>query len=332
MSEPKRVLVLRHGALGDFILTLGCFRTLRAVHGDAHMVLLTTPPFAALGDASGYFDEVWVDTRPKLWHPGRWWRLIRKLRGGRFDRVYDLQRKQRTTILYHLMKRRDLEWSGVVPGCTFFQPDDRNERRHIQDKLTAQLAIAGIDHVQPPDLSWLTGHADRFTLRPPYALVVPGSAPHRPEKRLPPATYAEVCRAMAAVGIRPVLIGTRKEAEDMDAIAREAPRVRNLCDQTTFGDLGELARGALFAVGNDTGPMHLIAAAGCASLVIFSFASDPVKVAPRGRHVRVFQRQDLNAVRPEALARRINLLLEEDRDRKPTLRLPETEEDWPHPL
>jgi ADP-heptose:LPS heptosyltransferase len=46
------------------------------------------------------------------------------------------------------------------------------------------------------------------------------------------------------------------------------------------------------AVGNDTGPMHLIAAAGCSSVVLFSADSDPALCAPRGK-VAVLRRPDL---------------------------------------
>ena len=49
----------------------------------------------------------------------------------------------------------------------------------------------------------------------------------------------------------------------------------------------------MLAVGNDTGPMHLIAAAGCPSLVLYSRESDPAKVAPRGSSVATLRRDTL---------------------------------------
>ena len=54
-----------------------------------------------------------------------------------------------------------------------------------------------------------------------------------------------------------------------------------------------LARRAAFAVGNDTGPMHVAATAGCPSVVLFSSASDPRLSRPHGRRVTVLQREDL---------------------------------------
>jgi ADP-heptose:LPS heptosyltransferase len=57
-----------------------------------------------------------------------------------------------------------------------------------------------------------------------------------------------------------------------------------------------LGKVALRAVGNDTGPMHLLAAAGAPATVLFSAESDPVLSAPRGANVTVLQRADLAAL------------------------------------
>ena len=47
------------------------------------------------------------------------------------------------------------------------------------------------------------------------------------------------------------------------------------------------------AVGNDTGPMHLIAAAGCPCLVLYSAESDPARTAPRGPKVAILHEESL---------------------------------------
>ncbi|HYZ21408.1 MAG TPA: glycosyltransferase family 9 protein, partial [Rhodopila sp.] len=54
-------------------------------------------------------------------------------------------------------------------------------------------------------------------------------------------------------------------------------------------------------VGNDTGPMHLIAAAGCPTLTLFSSASDPALCAPTGRWTRALQRPRLTDLPVEAV-------------------------------
>jgi ADP-heptose:LPS heptosyltransferase len=58
-------------------------------------------------------------------------------------------------------------------------------------------------------------------------------------------------------------------------------------------NLATLARGALVAIGNDTGPMHL-AAAGCPSVVLYSHESDPALCGQRGDRVIYIRRPSLN--------------------------------------
>ena len=51
-AEPLRILIIKLGALGDFIQALGPFAAIRRHHADAHITLLTTDPFAAFAAAS----------------------------------------------------------------------------------------------------------------------------------------------------------------------------------------------------------------------------------------------------------------------------------------
>jgi ADP-heptose:LPS heptosyltransferase len=51
--------------------------------------------------------------------------------------------------------------------------------------------------------------------------------------------------------------------------------------RTTLFSVASLARRAEFAVGNDTGPMHLAAAMGCPCVTLFSYASDLTRTQPR---------------------------------------------------
>ena len=61
----KRVLVIKLGAMGDFMQALGAMRVVRATHPSARITLLTTEPFEAFAKACPYFDIVEADGRPK---------------------------------------------------------------------------------------------------------------------------------------------------------------------------------------------------------------------------------------------------------------------------
>ena len=285
MSTPERILVIKHSALGDVVLATAAFQAIRRHHPDAHLVLLTTPPYRALAEASGLFDEIWEDPRANLLAPGALLGLVRRLRRGRFDRVYDLQRSQRSALYFRLLGPRRPEWVGPVRGASH-RATGHTARRHIADREADQLAVAGIA-VGGPDLSFLTADVEGFDLPGRIALLVPGGAPHRPEKRWPAANFAALGRHLAGLGLTPVLLGTSAEAAEIAEIRDACPAARDLHGRTGFAELAELGRRAAVAVGNDTGPMHLLAAAGCRCVVLFSDASDPAKISPRGPWVRV---------------------------------------------
>ncbi len=276
------VLVIKLGALGDFVLALGPAAAIRRHHAGAHIVLLTTEPFVELARMSGYFDEIWVDSRPKLWNPGGWLALRRRLREAGFGRIYDLQTSDRTGFYFRLLgPGRRPEWSGVAGGCSHPDTNPRRTEIHTIERQREQLRLAGLADVPLADLSWVT--ADLGGLRPSghYALLVPGGAAHRPRKRWPAGRYAELARRLSERGIEPLILGGPAEPDLTAQIARRAPVARDLSGRTSLPQIAALAREAAGAVGNDTGPMHLIAAAGCPSVLLFSDASDPGRTAPR---------------------------------------------------
>ena len=285
------ILVIKLSALGDMVLATGAFQAIRTHHADDHLVLLTTAPYADFARAGGWFHEIWLDERPPAWRLDQWLGQTRRLRAGNFDRVYDLQHATRTHIYYRLMGRP--EWSGIAPGCSYPHVNPARDSMHTVEREAEQLAMAGIAEAPGPDIAWLD--ADIAALRPDgrFALLVPGGSARRPEKRWPAAQYGAAAVALNGQGIRPVLIGAAAERDVLDIIAWACPEAVNLGGRTSFDEIAALARAAAVAIGNDTGPMHLIALAGCPSLVLFSAASKPTQTAPRGPAVEILQRPTL---------------------------------------
>lgn len=287
-----RILVIKHSALGDMILALPLLAAIRRHHADAHIVMLTTAPYRDLVAGSATADEIWLDPRPKFWQVGAALALIRRLHAGGFTRIYDLQGSQRTRWYYRLLGSPRDAWVGNAPGCRYYIPDP-TEPMHITELRRRQLALVGIPDPGLPDLDFLTGDIARFGLPGRFALLVPGGAPHRPAKRWPAQRYAELGRHLLVQGIVPVVIGRAPERAEIEAIVAGCPGALSLCDRTDLGDLAALGRAAALAVGNDTGPMHIVAASGCPALVLYSAESDPRKISPRGAWVRILQRQSL---------------------------------------
>jgi len=292
--RQERILVIKLGAMGDIVQATGPFAAIRRHHREGHITLLTTQPFRDFAAAGGWFDEVWVDGRPKWWQPRACVAAVRRVRAGRFDRIYDLQTSDRTAILFHLLGLgRRPHWSGIVRGCSHRHANPRRDLMHTVERQAEQLAVAGIAQVPPPNLDQVSADVARFALPEPYVLLVPGGAPHRPDKRWPARRYAELARRLIARGMTPVVIGGAAETQIASAIATFCPGAVDLTRQTSMAEIAALARGAAGAIGNDTGPMHVIATAGAPSLVLFSHASDPELCGQRGPAVTIMRRQPL---------------------------------------
>jgi ADP-heptose:LPS heptosyltransferase len=290
MAEPRRILVVKLSALGNVILSLGPLASIRQFHAGAQITLLTTAPFAGWLARSPWFDDVWIDERPEWWDLPGWLGLRRRLIDGRFDRVYDLQTSSRSGRYFQLLPKRSRpEWSGIAPGCALPDRDPNRDRVHDIDRQFSQLRQAGIEVHEPVDLSWSHANITGFALPEHFALLVPGSSPHRLVKRWPIERYRALSAELTERRLTPVVVGTAQE----QPLAHAIPGALDFTGRTDLAQLTSLARAARIAIGNDTGPMHLLAAAGCPCVVLFSRDSDPALCAPRGPAVSVLRRRDL---------------------------------------
>ncbi len=296
----ENILVIKLGALGDFVQALGPMAAIRRHHPQAQITLLTSGPYADFGRQCGYFNDIIIDKRPR-WHDvGGWLALRRRLNDGHFSRVYDLQNSDRTSLYLRLFRKKP-EWVGVAQGASHRNDSPERTAGLAFDGHVQTLARAGIYDIVPDDLRWIGGSAASFGLREPFVLIVPGAAPQRPEKRWPPAHYAELARALAQKKITPVIIGTKTDAQAATVLKTSCPEAADLTGKTELADIVLLARRARAAVGNDTGPMHMIAATGCPSVVLFSRHTNPARHAPLGPRVTILQSGDLAELDPASV-------------------------------
>lgn len=290
-DNGENILVIKLGAFGDFIQALGAMAAIRKHHRNDRVTLLTTRPFAEIARQSGYFNDVWVDRRPKWHEPFEWWTLREKLNSGNFTRVYDLQNNDRTCLYFHLLSPRP-EWVGTARGASHRNESPLRTAGKAFEGHKQTLALAGISNVEPDSLVWMTGK-NSFKLERPYVLIVPGGSARHPEKRWPAEYFSALCKKLAEDGFNTVLMGGETEFKISSMIQNGNPYCVDLTGQTDYGDIAELARTAAGAIGNDTGPIHIIAPTGCPTLVLFSKKTNPAKHGPLGETVSYLQRDRL---------------------------------------
>jgi ADP-heptose:LPS heptosyltransferase len=315
----ERILVIKLSALGDFVLALAAMKRIRQAHAKAHITLLTTPPFEALAKVCPYFNAVDAGGRPEGF--AEWMALRKRIKDVGYDRIYDLQTSAHSNRIFQALRPNPPPWSGIAFGCAFPHKNPLRNAMHTLERQADQLMYAGIwpdaptepGTAPPPDLSWVlkTAPADRPVPggnRPrPYVMFVPGGSSHRLEKRWPVEKYSELARILYSRGFDIVIIGGPQEAALAHAIQRTTPRARDLTGRTDFARVAILGAKAALAIGNDTGPLHLAAAAGAPTIVLFSRASDPSLSAPRGR-VAILQADDLGDLPVAQVAQAVNSL------------------------
>jgi ADP-heptose:LPS heptosyltransferase len=164
---------------------------------------------------------------------------------------------------------------------------------HTVDRQREQLGMAGIASFPAPALDWLDADLSRLGLPARFGVVVPGASPLRPLKRWPAERFAELA---AGAGLPVAVVGGRAEAGIAAQILAAAPGALDLTGRTSFAELAALGRRADWAVGNDTGPTHLLAVAGCPTLALFGADSDPALCAPRGPAAAVLRHIPLAAL------------------------------------
>lgn len=309
MATP-RILVIKLGALGDMIQAFAPFAQIRRAHPDAQITLLTTPAFAALAQASGLFDVIRTDGRPK--GAAATVRLFVDLRRQGYQRVYDLQTSGRTRNYIHGFWPRPPQWSGISPGASHRQTRPDRDAMHNLDRMADQLHVAGAGPAYgagmapAPDLGFLIAAARgagepvaaRHGLAAPFALLIPGASPVKPQKFWPIEYYGALAQALQAQGLAVGVIGGPSEGALAAFISAAAPGAADLTGRTSLEDIAGLAAEAAVVIGNDTGPTHLAAYAGAPGLMLMSMVSDPAHCGPRAR-MRSLRRDDLAALRPD---------------------------------
>jgi len=289
-TSAKRVLVIQLGGISTFIQALAAAKRIREEHVGARITLLTTEATKDLAQKAPYFDAVEPDGKPT--EPQAITALIKRLRGAKYDMVYDLEGSSRTNNYFQGLRPWPPKWSGPIAGASHAYLDPERVHLHPLDRFGAQLAGAGLGSAPlMPELSWLRStmrdapslQPEFFGIRGPYVLLLPRGSDAESNRRWPEAKYIDLAKRIASNGVTPVILGGTEERPVGAAIAKAETRAKNLVTRPDLFQSIGLAERASFAVGDDVDLMHVVAAAGAPCLVFLSSLLKGAPSAPRGR-------------------------------------------------
>jgi len=290
MAQARRILVIKHGALGDIIQAIDGFASLRAGHEGDHLAVLTSPAFAGFLEKMPFFDAVHVDRRGGFLALAELLRMRRLFRQG-WDRIYDFQSSGRTRRYFRFLIPRDVEFVGLPREASHPLPDMTGMNN--RDRMLLAARLGGCPEITATT-DWLTGRQDASTAN--HVVLIPGCSPAKPAKRWPAASFAALAARLKGDGYEPVLAGTALDRDVGDAILAAVPGIRDMIGKTSLEELAALLASARLVVGNDTGPVFMAARLGAPTIMVMSRHTDPAMSAPVGPRAGWIKREDIAAI------------------------------------
>ena len=284
VSDVSKIAVLRANALGDFIFTLPALGALRAAYPQAEIVLLgkawhkeflagrpspvdrviVVPRYGGVSEEPGIEENV-----EELEH------FFRAMEHERFDLALQMHGGGRYSNVFIRRLGARVTVGSQTPDAL---PLDRNLRyiyfQHevIRYKEIVSLIGASNDQIEPR-IALIQADRDEAQRvvpegREPLVALHPGASD--PGRRWPTEKFARVGDALAEAGAQVVVTGTLEEQDLVEAVVEQmrAPAV-GLAGKLSLGGLAGLLARCQVVVSNDTGPRHLAAAVGTATVSIY---------------------------------------------------------------
>lgn len=287
--SPERVCLIKPSSLGDVVHAVPTFLALRELWPSAEFSWVVNRGLRGLLDGLDGLDEVIPYDRAKmrfsasgLRHAGR---FLADLRRRRFDLVIDLQGLLRSGIM-SLASGAPVRvgFGEAREGATAFYTHvlpRPSATQHAVDRLfrVARELGAKTNH---PRFSVALSESDRRwadeslrNVAGPRLVVNVGA--RWVTKRWLPAHFAEVARlAAASFGAALIAVGAPEDAplvaEFIEALG-PGHACLDLCGKTTLPQLTAVLAASDVVLSNDTGPLHLAAAAGARVVGIYTCTS-----------------------------------------------------------
>lgn len=262
-ADMGPVLIIKLGALGDVVIATAAIRAIQQAHAGTSVWLLTGEGFAGL-----FADWPNLSVRAMCRRGvGEMLRTIGWIRQQRFERIYDLQSNDRSAILCALSGVGQRIGNHPRFPYTLHPPTVHGREEPGYERLQAMLAAAGVTGmalrpflpIAEPGRAAVRQWMQSRALTPRgLVLMHAGASPNWPAKRWP--HFAALATAIEARGLRVVWLGAGGDREQNARLAQVAGI--DATDAFSIPQLAALAEEARFAITNDSGPMHAIAAAG----------------------------------------------------------------------
>jgi heptosyltransferase-2 len=292
-AAVRRLLVVRLDEIGDAVMNVPLLRALRSRFPEAHVTAVVRPAAAALLAPCPYVDALHVLDTPAHGISrvlGRYRRALAFARAHFPSEPFDLAVVPRwevdkyfaTCLAYwsgarwrvgyseHVSREKEIKNHGWDRLLTHPLPGGHGEHEVRRALGVAAFLGARVDDdalelwTTPGDEAAADRLLDAAGVVPGTPLVALAPGAGLPRRQWPAACLAEVGRRLAEHdGLRPLVLGSPDD-RPLGAViaARVGPAAVDLTGRASLRETVSLLRRCRLFVGNDSGPMHLAAAAG----------------------------------------------------------------------
>lgn len=293
---PKKILIIKPSSLGDIIHGLPFLDAVKTAFPEAEIQWVVAKGLEGLLENHPMVSRLWIIKKDqwknykKIGETAAEIRgLFPRLKAESFDVVIDLQGLLRSGLIaYATRSPVRIGFSEAREGSSYFYNYKVEGGRDIHAverylKLASFIGC-GSDIRFPMPLVMETEKVKAIKKElGAYAVMVPGA--RWKTKQWDAEKFGKLA---SMLDIKTVVVGSAADDEIAGIIEGASNgKAVSLAGKTDLKELISIIRGARFAVSNDSGPMHIAAAANIPVVAIFG-PTNPVRTGPYGsRHIIV---------------------------------------------
>ncbi len=283
-----RILIVKLSSLGDLFHALPTVHMLRNAYPDAIIEWVTHKAYQPLIQCFPDVNASIAFPRNSYIRDAR--NFVQALRKNQYDLILDLQGLLKSALVTRIAKgQKRIGPSFCREGSRFLYSavaGPANLERHAAEQIRDVMDYLGLQHTEP--VFPVAFPPMPHTVSRPHIVVAPAS--RWPSKNWPPERFADTARQLqqrwqATVSI----IGAPGEEAICDIVAKAlGTPCQNYAGQTTLVEMGSILASADILLANDSGPVHMAAAIGTPTVVLFG-PTNPLRVGPYGSGHHILQ-------------------------------------------
>ncbi len=305
LRDFRHIVILQTAFIGDVALVLYLAETVRRLHPEARITLVTTTVAATFAQyCTALTSVVAFDKRGKHRGFGGIVRLAGELRKSGVDCVLAPHRSFRTALLARLLgakysvgfAKNSLAW--LYNKRVEYQPVHEIERNAtllsvFEDCVNIPQVLPNI--ILPIQINEASAALlERYGIQKDFVACAPGSV--WATKRWREEHFIQLAELLQRDGKRVVLLGGKDDEALCQRIA-ERSGCTSLAGKTSLPEMLAVLKNASVLVGNDSAPAHLAALVDCPTVAVFGPTVQAFGFAPRSSRSAVVENTGL-ACRP----------------------------------